>query len=139
VRSTWCARLIYLQIELVCRTGRRASQCSCIGRIRERDMSQFVHPHAGSDGYCRHLGGIDGPVTNYVATQYPESLSVRDQFAKTNLTSIDDRPRGRVETYNRRHGIMRFTSLRFREAHLGILWIREAAYRRHLLFYRKRR
>src|SRR5438874_12822739 len=48
----------HFQIEFACRAGRHASQRSCVGRKRERNVSQVVHPHFRGDRYRRHLGSV---------------------------------------------------------------------------------
>src|SRR5467141_696597 len=73
----------HLQIEFACRAGRHASEYSCVGRKRERNVRQVVHPHVRSDGYRRHLGDLHCPLANNMAAQYPAGRAVDDQLAKT--------------------------------------------------------
>ena len=127
--SAFCLMCLptHFQIEFACRAGRHASQYSCVGGKRERNVRQVVHPHFRSDGYRRHLGDLHCPLANNVAAQHHAGRAVDDQLAKTHLAPVNDCARSRVETYNCGHDIVCFTGLRFGEAHLGIFRVREAA------------
>ena len=87
----------HFQIEFACRAGRHASQYSCVGRKRKRNMSQLVYPHPRGDDYRRQLGDLHCPLANNVAAQYATARTVNYQFAKTHRAPINDCARGRVE------------------------------------------
>src|SRR5947209_8185759 len=129
----WAVRF---EIELTSRTGGHATKHSRVGGKREWHTGQFVYPHPSGHGYRRHLGNLDRPLANNVAAQDLVRRAVGDQFAKAEGASVDDRARRRVEVSNRGDDIVCFTCLRFGEAHLGILGVREAADRTHLVFKR---
>src|SRR5262249_19352764 len=129
----------YFKIELSRRLGRYASQYSSVGRKRQRNISQVVHPHPRCDGYRRHLSYLYCPLSDNVAAQHPTSLTVDDQFAEAHLAPINYRTRGRVETHNRNHPVVCLAGLRFGEAFLGILRVSGATDRTHWVPHRHRR
>src|ERR1700730_18579990 len=93
--SAFCLMCLptHLQIEFACGAGRHASDYSCVGRKRERNVRR--------DGYRRHLGDLHCPLANNMAAQYPAGRAVDDQLAKTYFAPVNDCACSRVEAYNR--------------------------------------
>jgi len=61
-----------------------------------------------------------------MAAQYSMGLTVRDQLTKTELATVDNRARSRVEAYNVGDDVACFTGLFFGKVSLGIFRVREA-------------
>ena len=62
----------------------------------------------------------------HMAAQYSMGLTVRDQLTKTELATVDNRARSRVEAYNVGDDVACFTGLFFGKVSLGIFRVREA-------------
>ncbi len=98
-------RLVLL-IELSRDGARQAAENSCVGRERQRHVSQFAHSHPGRHDNRRDLRNLDSPFANDVATEHLVRRAVDNQFAKAERPPVDDGARCRVEMDRRRDDIV---------------------------------
>jgi hypothetical protein len=90
-----------LEIELPGRACHGAAENPGVSRKREWNLSKFIDAHSGGDRYCHYLGNVYRSLANDVTAQNFMRCAVDDQLAKTRCSPVDDRPRGRVESWLR--------------------------------------